>query len=272
MVEVVRNLHYYYKYLVHDLADKRTDEYLFASSPWKPIGIFVLYVLIVKKILPDFMRHRKAFNLDKIILFYNFTQIVFNAYLLYRAIPFLTSHTPVCAPVDYSNNPSARLQLDLCYLYYILKVYDLLDTMFFILRKRERQVTFLHLYHHAMMVTFPWIGLRYVAGGNTMYIGVCNTVVHIVMYFYYAITLWNSGTNKTVWWKKYLTQLQLVQFSLLSIMGFILLVHPTCTYPKLIVTLGMIQNIYLSYLFGTFYYKTYVVQSKKIEIQEKKLV
>ncbi|KAJ4441402.1 hypothetical protein ANN_11257 [Periplaneta americana] len=48
--------------------------------------------------------------------------------------------------------------------YYLLKVVDILDTVFFILRKKNNQVTFLHVYHHAGMIMIAWIIARYVPG------------------------------------------------------------------------------------------------------------
>jgi len=37
------------------------------------------------------------------------------------------------------------------WLYYIAKITELLDTVFFVLRKKQRQISFLHLYHHTLM-------------------------------------------------------------------------------------------------------------------------
>lgn len=50
------------------------------------------------------------------------------------------------------------------WLYYIAKLTELLDTVFFVLRKKERQVSFLHLYHHTMMPICAFIGVKYFAG------------------------------------------------------------------------------------------------------------
>lgn len=38
--------------------------------------------------------------------------------------------------------------------------------VFFILRKKDSQVTFLHVYHHATMIFNWWLGVKYVAGGQ----------------------------------------------------------------------------------------------------------
>ena len=50
--------------------------------------------------------------------------------------------------------------------YYFSKIIELLDTVIFILRKKNSQVTFLHVYHHATMVMLWWIGTKWFAGGS----------------------------------------------------------------------------------------------------------
>lgn len=46
--------------------------------------------------------------------------------------------------------------------------------MFFILRKKNNQLTFLHVYHHGTMIFNWWAGVKYVAGGQCKcsYLGV----------------------------------------------------------------------------------------------------
>lgn len=50
------------------------------------------------------------------------------------------------------------------WLYYIAKLTELLDTVFFVLRKKDRQISFLHMYHHTLMPICAFIGLKYFAG------------------------------------------------------------------------------------------------------------
>lgn len=120
--------------------------------------------------------------------------------------------------------------LHISYIYYILKLIDLLDTVsflmrndyftgfntfnplqvFFVLRKKDNQMSFLHLYHHGGMVLMTWIVTKYYAGGVTLAIPAINCLVHIVMYAYYLLSVYNKEYKKSIWWKKHITQLQLV--------------------------------------------------------------
>lgn len=57
------------------------------------------------------------------------------------------------------------------YLYFLAKISELLDTVFFVLRKKERQISFLHLYHHTVMPMISWGATKYYPGGHGTFIG-----------------------------------------------------------------------------------------------------
>lgn len=95
------------------------------------------------------------------------------------------------------------------YYYFLSKVSEVLDTVFFILRKKYNQVTFLHVYHHAMMIVTSWGILKYEPTYPTIFIRNINSWVHMVMYTYYGLSVFPS-LGKYLWWKKYITSMQLV--------------------------------------------------------------
>lgn len=55
--------------------------------------------------------------------------------------------------------------------YYVSKLIEFLDTIFFILRKKEKQLTFLHVYHHSTMFILWWIGVKWVPSGSCKWEG-----------------------------------------------------------------------------------------------------
>ncbi|XP_016301765.1 elongation of very long chain fatty acids protein 4-like [Sinocyclocheilus anshuiensis] len=55
-----------------------------------------------------------------------------------------------------------------------------------------------------------WAGVKFVAGGQSFFIGLLNTFVHIVMYSYYGLAALGPHMQKYLWWKRYLTSLQLI--------------------------------------------------------------
>ncbi len=51
------------------------------------------------------------------------------------------------------------------WVYYFSKLIEFADTAFFILRKKNGQITVLHVYHHATMFILWWVGIKWYATG-----------------------------------------------------------------------------------------------------------
>ncbi|XP_028173629.1 elongation of very long chain fatty acids protein 7-like, partial [Ostrinia furnacalis] len=95
------------------------------------------------------------------------------------------------------------------YIYFLAKISELLDTVFFVIRKKERQITFLHLYHHTVMPMISWGATKYYPGGHGTLIGVINSFVHIIMYTYYMLAAMGPQYQKFLFWKRHITTLQM---------------------------------------------------------------
>lgn len=93
------------------------------------------------------------------------------------------------------------------YVFFLSKVYELLDTALLVLRGRP--VKLLHWYHHVLTLIVCWVGNE-TQTTYSIYAMLSNTMVHSLMYFYYA---YHSFTGKRLWWARYLTLLQLGQFA-----------------------------------------------------------
>ena len=106
-----------------------------------------------------------------------------------------------------------------CYVYFIAKLTELLDTVFFVLRKKDNQVSFLHLYHHTVMPMISWGCTKYFPGGHGTFIGVINSFVHIVMYFYYMLAAMGPEFQRYLWWKHWITNLQMVRGSIVYLVA-----------------------------------------------------
>lgn len=46
----------------------------------------------------------------------------------------------------------------------LLRVIEFIETIFFVLRKKHNQVTFLHIYHHISTIVIFWVFLKYSGG------------------------------------------------------------------------------------------------------------
>lgn len=71
-------------------------------------------------------------------------------------------------------------------------------------------MTTLHVIHHGCMPMSVWFGVRFTPGGHSTFFGLLNTFVHIIMYTYYMFSAMGPQYQKYLWWKKYLTTLQMV--------------------------------------------------------------
>lgn len=164
-------------------------------------------------------------------------------------------------PLDH---PHKNLERFLSYAYFINKLIDLLDTIFFVLRKNFKQITFLHVFHHYIMPTgIYWISRFYGMGAQYMIMGLLNVLVHVPMYSYYLLTALNPRLTN-VWWKKYITMAQLVQFFVLFMLSLITVIFsPDCEFPIGLQYMWLIFAILFMTMFGKFYYNTYVKLSKR---------
>lgn len=100
--------------------------------------------------------------------------------------------------------------------------------------------------------------------------GFVNTFVHIVMYSYYFLTAFGPRIQPYLWWKKYLTTLQMVQFVLVMIHAFQLL-FIDCNYPKAFVWWIGMHAFMFYFLFRDFYIQTYKKQKSK-DLKENKQI
>lgn len=78
------------------------------------------------------------------------------------------------------------------------------------LRKKNDHISTLHVIHHGIMPMSVWFGVKFTPGGHSTFFGFLNTFVHIIMYAYYLLAALGPQYQKYLWWKKYLTTIQMV--------------------------------------------------------------
>lgn len=110
---------------------------------------------------------KSSFDLIKcLMIIYNVSMVIYSAfivgetcYLLYKA-----GYGMGCIPYDKSDNELQRRFVRIGYLFYFSKFLELLDTLFFLLRGKFDQVSFLHVFHHGAMPPSIWWGIKYAPG------------------------------------------------------------------------------------------------------------
>lgn len=137
------------------------------------------------------------------------------------------------------------------------KFADWFDTFFYVLRKKESHINFLHLYHHISVPTFGYMIMKInpILPSAHLFI-VVNTFVHCCMYSYYALAAMGPTIRRYLWWKRYITVLQLGQFAIGIVYGMIVLCLQT-GYPSVWLYFGLTQPPFFFWMFYNFYQKTY---------------
>lgn len=141
--------------------------------------------------------------------------------------------------------------------YWMSKFVDWIDTIFYVLRKKTNHINFLHLYHHISVPLFGYLILKInpLVPAAHLFI-IINTLIHCFMYAYYALAALGPNIRRYLWWKKYVTIMQLAQFLIGCVYGLIVFVNQT-GYPPIWLAIGLSQPPFFFYMFFRFYQRTY---------------
>ncbi|XP_055604765.1 elongation of very long chain fatty acids protein 4-like [Uranotaenia lowii] len=248
-----------YKHVFDDLADKRTDKLPFMQNPIWLVAAVLIYFGLIYLWIPRFMKYRKPYELRYIMIGYNAFQVIACTLLVRHFFKHGWSFTYLytCVPGDYSNNPSAVGFMYGAYFNFLLKGIELLDTVLFGLRKKQSQISFLHVYHHSCTLICAWIFTKYFGGSMMTYTIIVNSIVHIFMYSYYLLAIFAQQLPfKLTAVKKFITVIQIAQLiSILVNVGFAM--RKNCPIPSAMVFIYLPFMVVLLSLFFNFYFTTY---------------
>ncbi|XP_034287744.1 elongation of very long chain fatty acids protein 4 [Pantherophis guttatus] len=251
------------------IRDKRVENWPMMQTPFPTLIISTLYLLAVW-LGPKWMKTREPFQFRFLLIFYNFGMVLLNFYIFKEL--FMSSrargYSYICQSVDYSDNEYEVRIAGALWWYYISKGIEYLDTIFFILRKKFNQISFLHVYHHFTMFTLWWVGIKWVAGGQAFFGAHINAFIHVVMYMYYGLAACGPKFQKYLWWKRYLTIMQLLQFHV-TIGHTALSIYIDCPFPKWMHWGVIFYASTFIVLFGNFYYRTYKMPKQTKELKQK---
>ncbi|KAL5502213.1 hypothetical protein EMCRGX_G008949 [Ephydatia muelleri] len=247
---------------VIERSDPRVAQWLWMSSPLPTLSLIVVYFIVVL-VGPRLMKNREPFQLKPVLFVFNTAIVALYAYLCREYIVGMldAGYNWICQPVDYSYEPAQMRIASALWWYYFSKFIEFFDTFFFILRKKDEQVTFLHVYHHASMFLLWWIGMKWVAGGQSVSAALLNSIIHVIMYTYYALACLGERMHKYLWWKKHITHLQLLQFSM-AIIHAAHSLYIDCDFPKWMHYTCIGYAISFVVLFTNFYIHAYIKKSR----------
>lgn len=229
------------------------------SSPANWLTVFAVYLYIVMIAGPRFMMDRKAFKLTNLTRIYNLYQIIACVLFITKALSlgFSFKHGWDCAGATRLTPPLSQIQIDrleLCYWFIFMRASEFFETIVFVLRKKQNQVSFLHVYHHIAVVSLLWITMKYSGTLGEAFIPAFNSIIHIIMYSYYFLSSFESCRKFTATIKSSLTAIQIVQ--LLVLVFHCLRALIGCGATKLYY-LHISNLAFLVYMFVKFYVQSY---------------
>jgi len=150
------------------------------------------------------------------------------------------------------------------WVFYVSKIYEFLDTFIMLLKNNLKQVSFLHVYHHATISFMWWMIAHRAPGGDAYFSAALNSWVHVCMYTYYLMAVLIGKDEKKrkryLWWGRYLTQMQMAQFALNLCQSVYTSMYSP--YPKFISHILFVYMISLLGLFGHFYWQKHIAGAK----------
>ncbi|KAI5643773.1 GNS1/SUR4 family domain-containing protein [Phthorimaea operculella] len=253
-----------------EIAGAIVDSWFMMASPVPLLAVVVVYLILIR-IGPRIMKNRPPMKLHQLLAYYNAFQVLLATFICYKVFklnPFRDGI--IYAGCRYPSITQNITLLEVGWWYFFAKFTELLDTVFFVLRKKEKQITFLHVYHHVIMVLYSWSYLKFAAGGEGAILALLNSIVHVVMYTYYLLSGLGPRFQKYLWWKKYVTKMQLFQFVLM--LSYCAWTHfsPRCQF-SVGFTYFISGNVLIFLiLFLNFYFKSYKKQKaeKKSKAEE----
>lgn len=225
------------------------------------LTITLTYLTAVTLFGPYMMRKRKPMeNLIWPIRAYNAFMVFFNAYL-FIGFSRKLSWGLDCWGCGKNMHRLDQAGLVLWELTLLSRYLDFFDSLFFVCRKKFSHLSVLHVTHHTLVPIIVWFAGKFEPTPMVVFAGYINLPIHVIMYSYYGLSTF-PNLRKYLWWKKYITKIQIIQFCLDLAHSLQVFYFSSCKYH----TLTYVQTIFsltFLYLFGQFYLKSYVVSRSR---------
>jgi len=178
-------------------------------SSFSTVVAAVCLYLVFIMLLQQYMTHREPVKLKSILAIHNLSlsgfSLVSLAAICYYVLPMWRTHGTFEMVCDPSGRLSKGPVVFWYYVFFLSKVYEFLDTVFQVLKKKPLQ--FLHVWHHCTTLALCWATIQ--DSMPVQWVDItANAFVHVIMYYYYYVT----AKGIVVWWKKYITKVQIAQF------------------------------------------------------------
>jgi len=225
-----------------------------------PPAVFSVLYLCMVYFGKRFMKDREPYSLKGAMLCYNGYQVILNAYGLCAFIMEAWGKPLWGQSIDRS---SAGFNVAfLVWIHYNNKYVELADTVFMVFRKKNKQVSFLHVYHHVLLI-WSWFAVcKYFPGGEAYFGAAANSFIHVLMYSYYLMVSLGFACP----WKRYLTLCQQLQFVVCFAHAITVMVRGLVPVWLCLLQMWVMSNMLI--LFTMFYMKAYA-KKKEPKLENK---
>ncbi|CAN7998830.1 unnamed protein product [Ixodes hexagonus] len=263
---------------IQQMGDPRTRDYPLVMNPLFVFPLILCYLYFVKVAGPRWMRNRKPFEIVNLIRFYNLAMVALNARFVYLVLIYTYlpggRYNLLCQGITGYMDDELTEHYKTGWWYVAVRYADLLDTIFFVMRKKFTHITHLHVIHHTIVAMNAWFWVLFAPEGQPALGLVINAFVHVIMYAYYFLATLGPGVRQYLWWKRYLTVLQIVQF-VIYIVHMSIPLFIDCGFPRYLIHIGNAQAFLVMCLFLNFYFQAYTKNrgpsAAKIESEDRKV-
>lgn len=119
-------------------------------------GLYLWFVLVAG---PAWMKTRDPYDVIDLIRLYNIFQVIACSIYVSRAyqLGFTFKYLWKCERFEWFSD-LVKLEVKIGYwLFLILRCIEFMETVFFVLRKKGKQASFLHIFHHIGSVLMTWL-------------------------------------------------------------------------------------------------------------------
>ena len=226
----------------------------------------VLSYLIVVPLLAFIMKQRsKPVNVRWFATLHNINLTLLSLYMFVEIVRQAVTHGYSLFGNGVDHSSSGYGMARILHIFYLSKILEFLDTVIMCLKQNYRQITFLHVYHHASIFVIWWVIVYFAPGGEAYFSAALNSLVHVIMYGYY---LWASYAPKLkegqrphvlhpARYKRYITSMQLTQFVAMFVQACYDLLVPN-PYPRFCVWILFFYMMTMIALFANFFMQSYL--------------
>eukprot|EP00249_Psilotum_nudum_P025230 c29503_g1_i1 orf=295-1179(-) len=216
-------------------------------------------------------RYREPSALQAFIILHNLFCLGLSAYMCIGIVRQAYLNRYMVWGNAYNENETEMAHF--IYLFYLSKFVEFVDTIIMLLKFSTRQITVLHVYHHASIAIIWWMIAHHAPGGDAYFSAAVNSGIHVFMYLYYLLSaiLRNDETkrHKYLFWGKHLTLIQMLQFVLNMLHSYCLL-KMDVPYPRFLSKILFYYMISLLFLFGNFFIHKHAATFEKSYSKQQK--